>query len=173
MPNNNPSTKHMNLKDNLLWCWLGRACYYLGWPAIWLIIRMSPRRARVLVVVDNKLLLVKDWLGPNRWSIPGGGLHRDEDARFGALRELDEEVGLLLGINQLQELGEIRVVNNLITTDLVIFKAELKKTPQVYLSGLEVLDYCWVSLGKIQNIKVDSSTKRVLETFSKSTSLLH
>lgn len=49
--------------------------------------------ARVLVVQDNKVLLVKehedDW-----WALPGGGIDHGETVESAVLRELEEELGV-------------------------------------------------------------------------------
>lgn len=162
-----------NLQNNPLWCWVGRVLYYVCWPLIWLMISLSPKRARVLLVCNGKLLLTHDWIGPGKWSIPGGGLHRGEDERIGAVRELEEETGILLKISKLQLLGDITVVNNLITTNLVLFKVEARRRPEVVLSGIEILDFAWVDAKQIKTMKLDKSAQQILETFASDLNLVH
>lgn len=49
--------------------------------------------ARVLVVNDDKVLLVKeaddDW-----WALPGGGIDHGETIKFTVMREIEEELGV-------------------------------------------------------------------------------
>ena len=54
---------------------------------------MSRLRATVVVIRDERVLLVMD-RGRNRFSLPGGGVHRGEPSIAAAARELYEETGL-------------------------------------------------------------------------------
>lgn len=83
-----------------IWNALGRVAYWLVYPAQVIILPRS-QRARVALVHDDKILVVKAWLGDGRWQLPGGGLHSDEDPAIGAQRELFEETALMLPIESL------------------------------------------------------------------------
>ncbi|MCA9344411.1 NUDIX hydrolase [Candidatus Saccharibacteria bacterium] len=161
-----------NIRLNPIWRGLGVFIYFLCWPAIWCMIRMSPTRARVLVVVEGELLLAQDWLGPNRWSIPGGGLHRGEDPKIGALRELEEETGIQLDLKQLKLLGKMNVHNNYIKTKLIIYTASLPVKPQLRISGIEILDHTWVGRSQLKHIKIDNNTAKIIDSFAKQINLL-
>jgi 8-oxo-dGTP diphosphatase len=50
-------------------------------------------RATVVIRKDNKVLLVRD-KGKTRYSLPGGGIERDETTITAATRELNEELRL-------------------------------------------------------------------------------
>jgi len=57
----------------------------------------------VLITQDNKLLLVRRTMNPERgkWSIPAGFLDRDEDPRDVAVREVFEETNLRVAVEEL------------------------------------------------------------------------
>lgn len=76
-----------------LWRLLGRCGYYAVHPLVALILR-DTNRTRIIVRHQDKVLVVLPWLNNGRWDLPGGGLHRNEDSVQGALRELQEEIGL-------------------------------------------------------------------------------
>lgn len=82
----------------------GMAAYWLGWPLWYLLFRGSVR-TRVLVIADDHVLVVRSYLGSGEWGLPGGGLHRGEDPRYGATREVYEETGIPLDVHDLQPLG--------------------------------------------------------------------
>ncbi len=59
------------------------------------------------VTKDRKVVLIKQYrhaTGLVHWEVPGGAVHRGEDARLGALRELEEETGY--SSSQLIKVGE-------------------------------------------------------------------
>lgn len=72
--------------------------YYLLWPLVWL---YSPLRVRVhaVVTVGDEVLAVKNWFGPGRWQLPGGGKKRTETPIAAARRELSEELGVELAVD--------------------------------------------------------------------------
>lgn len=92
------------------WVLIGRTVFWLSWPLLYAYF-YSSHRTRVLVIVDGEVLLVKPWLASGRWTLPGGGLHRREDPRTGAVRELREETGILVAPEDLHELSAARVTN--------------------------------------------------------------
>jgi len=51
------------------------------------------KRGDAVVIRHGKVLLVKD-KGVNKWSLPGGGVHKGERSCQAAARELYEETGL-------------------------------------------------------------------------------
>jgi len=51
------------------------------------------KRATAVVIKNGKVLLVRD-KGKRNFSLPGGGIHRDEPTLSAAIRELYEETGL-------------------------------------------------------------------------------
>jgi 8-oxo-dGTP pyrophosphatase MutT (NUDIX family) len=62
------------------------------------------KRARVRVAVFDeagRLLLVKSWAGQNGWEFPGGGVDKGESWPEAARRELYEETGILVNIEDL------------------------------------------------------------------------
>ena len=56
--------------------------------------RKKRNRATALVLNEGRLLLVRE-RGAKRWSLPGGGMKKGEDPVAAAIRELDEETGLV------------------------------------------------------------------------------
>lgn len=61
--------------------------------------------AAVLAVQDGRVLLVKRAIEPFKdfWDIPGGFLEADEHPRDGAIREFQEETGLLIEPQEILE----------------------------------------------------------------------
>jgi len=50
--------------------------------------------ARVLIIKDNKILLVKESDGGSWWAFPGGGVDHGESIETSLTREVEEELGV-------------------------------------------------------------------------------
>lgn len=48
---------------------------------------------RVILLRHNRVVLVRHWLTPGVWTLPGGGIKKGETPREAAIREIHEELG--------------------------------------------------------------------------------
>lgn len=48
---------------------------------------------RIIVVRNNKIVLVRHWYAPGVWTLPGGGVEPYESVEAAAIREVREETG--------------------------------------------------------------------------------
>lgn len=122
------------------------------WPGLYLYFRGS-RRARILIVVDDHVLLVRDrwtlWFRDSHWALPGGGLHPGEDATVGAVRELAEELSLQTEPNSLQLLGVEQVHEYGFSYQGHFILLSLKARPVLYLQANEIVAAEWFPLAEI------------------------
>ena len=155
-----------------LWIVLGKISFWITWPGIWLIVRISPPRTRILVIYDNKLLLTKDWLGAGDWSLPGGGLRRGEDPAEGAVRELMEETGIKIAPDHCVKFAMKTLKGRGITSHNHCFFVHLASKPRIYLHRPEILAYKWVTLNELSDFQLSETVMPVIKTFSNTSNLL-
>jgi ADP-ribose pyrophosphatase YjhB (NUDIX family) len=67
----------------------------------------TPRTRVAVILNDSEILLVKNWMGRQQWTLPGGGVKRGEAPEQGAARELLEETGLVVDPAELIFLGHV------------------------------------------------------------------
>lgn len=48
---------------------------------------------RVILVDERRILLVSHWYAPWAWTLPGGGVKKNEEPEATAMREVEEETG--------------------------------------------------------------------------------
>src|ERR1035438_9542189 len=72
---------------------IGKISFWLLWPGLYLHL-MGSVRSRVIISCGDQILLIRNWLGPGDYTLPGGGIRKNEEPGDGAVRELKEETGL-------------------------------------------------------------------------------
>ncbi len=142
----------------------GKYVFWLTWPGIWVITRFQKNRTRVVVKSGNKVLLVKSWLGPRHWELPGGGLKPlGEDSREGAVRELHEEVGIIAKPDKLEELGVFRNLSqNGLTIHAHAYLLTVSTQPDLQLHRWEIVEADWLDLDQLPARGVDKGTQEII-----------
>lgn len=154
------------------WDWIGRLAFYVTWPGIWLVIKLTPPRSRVIIIHDNRVLVLRDWLGTGVWSLPGGGLHRGEDPRAGAVREVKEEAGIALAADQLNDLGRYKIRSSGTMTRYEVFWVKLVDEPTLHLQAGEIAGAQWIPLDELDVTPLSDSARALLQAFSTRTNLV-
>jgi 8-oxo-dGTP pyrophosphatase MutT (NUDIX family) len=141
--------------------------FWASWPALWVYLHGS-HRTRIIVHCNGKVVLVKSWLGTNNWGLPGGGLHDNEDPKAGALRELQEETGILAKPEQLKPLqtnaaGKEHGLPFLYDSFILELKDEILLQHQKY----ELVDVKWLEYKGMNAAKeLSTVTRQVLAAWS-------
>ncbi|HSH18687.1 MAG TPA: NUDIX hydrolase [Candidatus Saccharimonadales bacterium] len=144
-----------------LYALLGRAAYWLGWPASWIYLRGS-RRTRLLLMCGDDVLLVKNWLGTGKWALPGGGLHAGEDPQAGLMREVREETSIDVG-GPVRKLGTEPYAHHGFRYQCHYFAARLPDKPAVRLQRLEIVAAVWMPLDQVSPQTCGADVVRALQ----------
>lgn len=154
-----------------VWQLIGQITFWLAWPLLFVYLRLT-QRTRVLVIVDNEILVVKGWLGTGHWSLPGGGKHRGESAVQTTLRELREETGVLLQAEQLHTLPASNVRQYGLTMKLSCFYAVLNSKPLTTRQPGEIIAVRWLPLDQLKSFEVGNEIMQMVGSWQSSTSLI-
>lgn len=123
-------------------------------------------RVRVLVINEEKeVLLVRNWLGHQMWTLPGGGIKKGETPAEAAAREVHEETGLRLPADQLHELGIFPNDSNAkYTYTTACYTIDVaKREPYVAkYRRLEMLDMSWFPIQQLPK-DISSTVEKALE----------
>lgn len=104
---------------------------------------------RILLVNEfEEVLLVRSWFGHQSWSLPGGGIQRNETPLYAAIRELQEETGLTLKPSAIAELGSFTNPYKVAPFTVACFVATTaRQEPSLSRQRrLEVLDTGWFAI---------------------------
>lgn len=93
---------------------------------------------RALVARDDSVLLVRHRGGVAPWSLPGGGVHRDESLADAAVREVREEAGCPVAVRQL--LGVYHAFFQGMSNHIAVFVCEPLGELHPPVGDLEIVD---------------------------------
>ena len=108
-----------------------------------LLARPHTHGALVAIWWDRQLLLVESSYRRS-WSLPGGGINRDETARQAAARELREELDLVVEPALLVDLWTTTEHSARGTNTVTIFALKLQEEPAIKIDGLEIVAWHWL-----------------------------
>lgn len=153
-----------------LWDKLGILAFWASWPLLWVYLRFSRRTRVVVITEDDKVLLVKGWLGAGDWILPGGGLHKGEDPIAGAVREVAEETGMRLDESGLSIFKEGTASEHGLVYDYVALHVRIPSESATTRQRLEVADITWMPISELEG--VSPTTRDLLHTWQKDAELL-
>ncbi len=128
---------------------MGTFLYYLLWPLVWFYAPLKVR-VRVALVCKGRILVVKNWFGPNNWQLPGGGRKFGESIQRTAYREILEELSITLDENKMKILVSKPVLfwsKGLLYRYQYVF-VEITEKPDIKTSH-EITDTAWKELHEI------------------------
>lgn len=140
---------------------LGRMAYKFVRPFLGLLISGKPR-TRAMVICDFQILLVRNWKGRQRWTLPGGGVKNQETFQQGIVRELKEELDLEVAQKDLEHVSKIDHVEGSINFPVIVYRLDLSEKPSLSMRPSEVIDTKWFDVdGLPQNI--DELSEQVIK----------
>jgi ADP-ribose pyrophosphatase YjhB (NUDIX family) len=117
----------------------------------------------VLIQADGHILLVQGWLGSGQWGLPGGGLHRHENPRLGAVREVAEETSVPLLPEQCAHIGNEWRSKNGLRWYCHFFATRLPNLIQPHPQPGEIIATRWVPLTELEHMPLLPEVSRALE----------
>lgn len=120
--------------------WLA-ARLYETWQ---LLARPHNHGALVAIWHQRRLLLVQTSYR-HGLGLPGGGLERRETARQAAVRELAEELGLKVSLDELLDPWQITETSARGKNSVTIYTLRATQEPAIGLDGLELVAYHWLT----------------------------
>jgi 8-oxo-dGTP pyrophosphatase MutT (NUDIX family) len=104
---------------------------------------------------------------PNTWCIPGGRLEKDETPLAGVLREVFEEVGIVLTEQQVCHVGKVQIRKPDIDYVFHLYHVVLAEMPALNLCLNECTEAQWLSLQEIKQLPLTPGGKDVLARYEK------
>lgn len=142
---------------------VGRVMFFALYPLFRLYLAKDDR-TRVAIWSGGEILMVKSWLGDGSWDLPGGGLHKSEDPKTGACREVAEEIGVTLSTSQLKRPVAVNSRFGPVKNSLLYFEAELESKPALKLQKIEIAEAVWFKQIEIKDLRMESSQRTYINS---------
>jgi 8-oxo-dGTP diphosphatase len=143
---------------------LGPPIFWLSYPIAYLYLRVGIR-TRVLIIVDDAILLQKSWLGLDEWGLPGGGVHHGEASLAGAQREVHEETDIQLSAKQLEFMYRDQAQVRGLTFRFDCYSAQLAKRPTQARPMREIAELAWVPLKEVTTENASADTYKLVQAW--------
>ena len=150
---------------------VGTIVFFCAWPAFFVYYKVGHGRTRVVLVHEDKVLVMKQWISSGKWGLPGGGIHRGESMEGGAARELYEETRLKLDPRQLKHVGRATYRKYGHTFDYHVFVTRVGST-SVRAQRIEVSELAWLRPGELRANNATTDTLHALKMALEKTALL-
>lgn len=145
--------------------------FFCAWVAFFVYLRVGQGRTRVVVVHEDKVLVMKQWISSGKWSLPGGGIHKGESMAGGAVRELYEETRLKLDPRQLTHIGRGTYRKYGHRFEYHVFATSVGSA-FVRAQRIEVSELAWVRPGELRASNASPDTLHALKLALEKTALL-
>ncbi len=137
---------------------LGYIVLYFYWA--WYL--HGSQRARIIVLCNDSVLLVKPWLGLGGWDIPGGGMHGKEELATTATRELHEETSIKVDDAHVHFVDKLPISHGLIRFTAHYYVVRVDKMDQPSPSMPEIARAQWVPRKKLNEFRIQNDVRRVV-----------
>ena len=111
---------------------------------------LKPNRAGVKIIIknNNEILLLKRTYGKKAWTLPGGGISKNETPEDAVRRELKEEVGINL-INITQH-GSFQHEGKDIKDLVYVFSADVQNNT-LNINNYEIQEAKWFNIEELKD----------------------
>ena len=114
--------------------------------------RSKKTRAYGVIEHEQKVLIVKNWLGSGTWSLPGGGAQKGESHKETLARELHEETGIIIDKETVSVIEEGVHNREFGKKKFIIFHVPQQSKPAIFINHLEIVDSRWVAIKDLSTV---------------------
>lgn len=120
--------------------WLGKVLYPILLPIMRPVLKRT-KRVYVAVIYEKQAILIKNWLARDTWRFPGGGIGRGESPEDAALREVKEELRLVIQRQKLILVDEGVMGTDKLGYPYAVYAYVLDTYPRRLEDQYEIVDY--------------------------------
>lgn len=145
-----------------------RIVYRLGYRVLklwWVVRRPNHTGALVALWHGDRLLLVRPSYRDG-YALPGGGVRRGETPAQAARRELREETGLIVELDDLTPAIESFAANKFVKDTTHVFECRVDAEPKVRIDNREIVEAVFVTSAEANTLTIGLHLRRYLDRVS-------
>lgn len=122
--------------------------------------------AGAVIIHENKFLLLRrhpDKPYGLHWNLPAGKIHTHEDPKLGAQREIFEETGIYIPLDELTPIRTFYIQRGPLFIEFHVFKKLYHKEPEIKLKLDENTEALWTSLEEASQLKLLGGGQEILD----------
>jgi 8-oxo-dGTP pyrophosphatase MutT (NUDIX family) len=119
---------------------LGRVLFVVLLPIMRPVLRRT-ERVYVAIIYDKQVVLIKNWLARDTWRLPGGGISKGETPEAAAVREMKEELRLILTESKLIRISSRSMETDSLGYRFTTFAYQMSTHPRRLEDQYEIVDY--------------------------------
>ena len=122
---------------------------------------------KAIIVQDEKVLLVRDSRAKSEiWELPGGRLNSREEPVKGLIREIEEELGVLVDVHEVVYLEQFLHVSENKNALMIVYHATLHDPDVLFkLDPKEIIEAKFVSIEEALKLNLFPEYKRALTVY--------
>ena len=137
-------------------------CAYKLALCYWFVFRPTEQGAYVAVWSHDRLLLIKNSY-KSGYTLPSGGIKKNESVKSAAARELAEEVGIVVSPDDLRLIQEFQSTSEFKTDRSTVFELHLAKEPTITKDRIEVTDLEFVPAAEVKTRMLTTIAKQYVD----------
>ena len=122
--------------------------------------------AGAVIMHDNRFLLLKrhpEKSFGDHWNLPAGKVEEGEDPQSGAQREIYEETGIFLTLENLELIQVFYMQRGSLQFQFHVFKARLESMPNINLKLDENTEALWVNQEEANQLRLISGGSEIID----------
>lgn len=100
-------------------------------------------RVRALLLFEDEVLLIRAWIGSQRWSLPGGGVNKNEKPKKALKRELIEELNLKIPQKNYHKILKHHHTDHGADHIVILYQINLKSRRNFEINKSEIIEAEW------------------------------
>lgn len=116
----------------------------------WFLFRPKTTGVKCALYFNNQVLLIRNSYGKKLWTLPGGGVHRNESIEAAAIREVREEVGIL--VPKPVFCGSVFYDGEYKRNTIHVFAVKIQSL-DFKIDGMEIEEAHWFGLDALPKVK--------------------
>ncbi len=122
----------------------------------WFVFRPRTFGVKCAIEHDGHWLMIRNTYGRGHWTFPGGKVERGEEPRDAAMREVREEVGIVL--DDVRAIGDYYTTKQYKRDTVYCFVASVPSRDHLIDQG-EIAEAKWIPFGEIPDLRSQAVDK--------------